>query len=256
MKTLIAVLAVIFAAQTYAADPVVCAPTGPDMRPCKPPAVKVNGRCTIVKEKVVPCPPLPAPVVVTKEVIKEVPVPGPVITKTYPVEVIKYVELESPWEIMAYAQFGAHLTTSGYPSTLPTQTQLNGSFNNWGVWNVGTEFHIKPYRLGLRTAVGNNGISGLVQVFPVQGRLNWYIGAGGGYTQYPFYRPSVPYVQRYFDVQIGTGVEYAFTDHIIGLADLKASVPMPWTDAPNLTWYDVGQSFKQTSILVGVGYRF
>ena len=253
MKTLIALLMLSFAASTFAATPNVCTP-GPDLRPCKAPAVKVNGRCTIVKDAPAPA---PCPVVAPVTIIKEVPVlvPGPVQVK----EVIKIVEVQKPdpWEIMVYAQFGGHWNTNAYPSTLPTQLTLNGyPFNNWGVWNVGTEFHLKHINMGLRTSVGNNGIGGMVQVFPVQGRLNWYIGAGGAYTQYPFYRPSAPHVQRYFDIQVGTGIEYAFTPHWIGLVDLKASVPVPWTNAPNLTWYDVGQSFKQTAGLVGIGYRF
>ena len=253
MKTFILALALLFAVPTLAADPVTCVP-GPDLRPCKPPAVKVNGRCTIVKEKVVPCP----PATVCPAVVVCPPVPVPVV-KIVEKEVIKIVEVEkpNPWEIMVYAQFGGHWNTNAYPSTLPTQLELNGyPFNNWGVWNVGTEFHLKHINMGLRTSVGNNGIGGMVQVFPVQGRLNWYIGAGGAYTQYPFYRPSAPHVQRYFDVQVGTGIEYAFTPHWIGLVDLKASVPIPWTNAPSLTWYDVGQSFKQTAGLVGIGYRF
>src|SRR5512137_2821948 len=99
MRYLILALSLFLAAPAVAAEPNVCTP-GPDLRPCKPPAVKVNGRCTIVKEtiKEVPaqCPPavVPAPVVVTKEVVKEV-----------PVEVVKIVEVEkeSPWENMVFA---------------------------------------------------------------------------------------------------------------------------------------------------------
>ena len=254
MKTLIIALLLAISTPALAADAATCKP-GPDLRPCKPPAVKVNGRCTIVKETIkevaAPCPPAPAPVVVIKEV------PGPTVTKTYPVEVIKYVELESPWENMVFARFGAHWNTNGYPSNMPTQTQLNAyPFANWGSWDVGTEFHYKPLRLGLRSGVGNNGINGLLQFFPVQGRLNWYIGAGAAYTQYPFYRPSVPTVQRYWDFQAATGVEYAFTKHWVGLADLRWSMPIPWTNAPPLTNADVGNSLLQTALLVGVGYRF
>ena len=237
-----------------AAEPTVCTP-GPDLRPCKPPAVKVNGRCTIVKETIkevpVPCPPAPAPVVVTKEVL----VPGPVQVK----EVVKIVEVEkeSPWENMVFARFGAHWNTGGYPSNLPTQTTLNAyPFANWGSWDVGTEFHYKPLRLGLRSGVGNNGINGLIQVFPVQGRLNWYIGAGAAYTQYPFYRPTVPQVQRYWDIQVATGVEYAFTKNWVGLLDARASVPIPWTNTDSLTWDDFGAAMSQTAVFVGVGYRF
>jgi hypothetical protein len=252
MRKFIIALALLFALPVYAAEPVVCAP---DTRACKPPAVKVNGRCTIIKEVPAPCPPVPAPVVVTKEVIKEV--PGPVVTKTYPVEVIKLVELESPWENMVFARFGAHWNTNGYPSTLQTQDTLNAyPFANWGSWDVGTEFHYKPARMGLRSSVGNNGISGIVQVFPVQGRLNWYIGAGAAYTQYPFYRPTVPNIQRYWDIQAATGVEYAFTKNIIGLADVRASVPVPWTNTNSLTWNDFGSAMGQTAVMVGVGYRF
>jgi len=250
MRNLIIALLMSFALPTFAAD--VCTP-GPDKRPCKPPAVKVDGRCTIVKEKIVPCPVVVAPA----PIIKLVEVPGPVVTKTYPVEVIKLVEKESPWEIMAFAQVGAHWNTNGYPTTLETQDRLNGyPFNNWGVWAVGTEFHVIPYRLGFRSSVGNNGISGLIQVFPVQGRLNWYVGAGGAYTQYPFYRSTVPEVQRYWDVQVATGVEYAFTKHVIGLADLRASVPVPWTNTDPLTNAQFATALKQTSLMVGVGYRF
>ena len=254
MRNLIVALLMLFAVPTFAAD--VCAP-GPDNRPCKPPAVKVNGRCTIVKEKIVPCPPVPAPVI--KEVIKEV--PGPVqvriAIRDVFVEKIVYVEKVSPWEIMAFAQIGAHWNTNGYPTDLQTQDRLNGyPFNNWGVWAVGTEFHIIPYRLGLRTSVGNNGMSGLVQVFPIQGRLNWYVGAGAAYTQYPFYRSTVPPVQRYWDVQVATGVEYAFTEHVIGLADLRASVPVPWTNTAPLTNVEFGTALAQSSLMVGVGYRF
>ena len=254
MRYFILALSLLFAVPTLAAEPNVCKP-GPDLRPCKPPAVKVNGRCTIVKETVkevaAPCPPavVPAPVIITKEVIKEV-----------PVEVVKLVtvEKESEWENMVFARFGAHWNTNGYPSNYPTQTQLNAyPFANWGSWDVGTEFHYKPWRLGLRSGVGNNGISGLLQVFIIQGpKLNWYAGAGAAYTQYPFYRPTVPYVQRYWDVQVATGVEYAFTKNIIGLADLRASVPIPWTNTARLTNNDFGSALSQTALLVGVGYRF
>lgn len=251
MRNLIIAFALALAIPAYAADagPTVCTP-GPDLRPCKAPAVKVNGRCTIVKETVkevvTPCPPAVIPTVVTKEV--------PVDR-----EVVKIVEVEreSPWETMVFARFGAHWNTNGYPSVLQTQTQLNAyPFANWGSWDVGTEFHYKPWRVGLRSAVGNNGISGLIQVFPVQGRLSWYIGAGAAYTQYPFYRPTVPSIQRYWDIQAATGVEYAFTKNIIGLADIRASVPVPWTNAPSLTWNDFGSAMAQTAGFIGVGYRF
>lgn len=257
MKTFIIAfsLALAFALPTYAAPPTLCVP-GPDLRPCVKGSVKVNGRCTVIKEVPVevlkevqlPC----SPVTVIKEV--PVPVPGPVQIQ----EVIKYVEVEkvSPWDNMVFAQFGAHLSTNGYPSKIQTQEQLNGEFNNWGSYNIGTEFHFKPAHLGLRTFVGNNGIGGMLQVFPVQGRLSWHIDAGAAYTQYPFYRPSVPVVQRYWDLQVGTGIEYAFTEHIIGLFDLKSSIPLPWTDAPPLDWNTVGKSFEQTAALVGIGYRF
>lgn len=247
MRNLIIALLMSFALPTFAAD--VCKP---DTRACKPPAVKVNGRCTIVKEKVViaPCPVVVAPAPVVKVI--EVPVEVYVYRTT-----TVLVEKESPWEIMAFAQVGAHWNTNGYPSTLQTQDRLNGyPFNNWAVWAVGTEFHVIPYRLGFRSSIGNNGISGLIQVFPVQGRLNWYVGAGGAYTQYPFYRSTVPEVQRYWDIQVATGVEYAFTKHVIGLADLRASVPVPWTNTDPLTNAQFGTALKQTSLMVGVGYRF
>ena len=271
MKTLIALLMLSFAVPTFAAEPAICVGcpkvTKVHKEPfkCKKGLEKVvcggQVRCLAPKAKAEAKPvcPVVEPTVVTKEVVKEVPVPGPVVIKEVVVtkEVVKLVEKEDPWEIMVYGQFGAHWNTNGYPSTMPTQTNLNGyPFNNWGSWNVGTEFHLKHIRMGLRTYVGNNGIGGLVQVFPVQGRLNWYIGAGGAYTQYPFYRPTVPYVQRYFDIQVGTGVEYAFTPHLVGLADLKGGFPIPWTNAPSLTWNDVGNSFMQSQFLVGLGYRF
>lgn len=244
MKTAIALASLLLANAAYA-DAYL-----PPPKACKPPAVKINGQCTIVKEVVKEVPaPAPAPVVVTKEVVKEVPVEK-VVTKT--VEVQK----ESPWEVMAFARIGAHVNTHGYPSDLYTQRTLGGSFNNWGTWDVGYEFHHKGARLGVRTAVGNNGVSGILQVFPVQGRLNWYIGAGMAVTQTPFYRPTVPTVQRYFDVQVATGLEYAFSKHFVGLADLRAGIPLPWSDGAPLTWGDVGTSLGQTALMVGLGYRF
>lgn len=256
MRYVILALSLLFAVPALAAEPTVCAP-GPDLRPCKPPAVKVNGRCTIVKEKVVPCPPVPAPVVCPT--CPSVPAPV-IVEKEVLREYVKIVEVEkeSEWENMVFARFGAHWNTNGYPSSYPTQTQLNAyPFANWGSWDVGTEFHYKPYRLGLRSGVGNNGISGVLQFFIIQGpKLNWYAGAGAAYTQYPFYRPTVPYVQRYWDVQVATGVEYAFTRNIVGLADLRASVPIPWTNTVPLTNNAFGSALSQTALLVGVGYRF
>ena len=255
MRTFIIVLSLLLAAPTFAAEQLVCPPRGPDLRPCKPPAVKVNGRCTIVKETIKEVPAQCPPVVVPAPVVKEV--PGPVQIKEVVVTKVVEVEKESPWENMVFARFGAHWNTNGYPSTLPTQTNLNAyPFANWGSWDVGTEFHYKPLRLGLRSGVGNNGINGLAQFFIVQGNLNWYVGAGAAYTQYPFYRPSVPTVQRYWDLQVATGVEYAFTKHWVGLGDLRWSMPIPWTNTVPLTNADVGNSLLQTTLFVGVGYRF
>ncbi len=166
------------------------------------------------------------------------------------------VEVEKPsdWEIMAFGQFGVHKNTNGYPS--PTDERLHGKFNNWGTWQFGTEFHYKPVPLGLRIQAGNNGIGAIAQVFPVQGRLNWYVGPGLAFTAYPFYRPTAPEVERYWDLQLWTGVEYAFTKHLIGLADLRVNLPLPRTDVPALTGKNVTDSLKQTAAFVGLGYRF
>lgn len=249
MKKIFVILSLVFASHIWAVEPQICKP---DFRACKPPAVKINGRCTIVKEK--ECsPPIVETKVVEKEVIVEKIVEKVIVKET--VNTVIQVE-KSPWEIMAFARFGIHWNTNGYPSNYQTQTDLNGVFNNWGSWDVGTEFHFTPLRLGLRTSIGNNGIDGLFQFFPMQGRLSWYVGAGMAYTQYPFYRPTVPYVQRYFDFRLGTGVEYAFTKHVIGLADLRAGFPIPWTNTAPLTWNDVGRSLTETALMLGVGYRF
>ena len=273
MKTIAIIASLLFATSAFAADKVLdgngrCVNCPPPKKvfhepfKCKPGLEKVEckgkHRCVKPKAKVVeapvvvPAPPCPKPaepatktVIVTKEVLK-----------TVTVQKVVEVERASPWEIMAFGRFGAHYNTGGYPSTQPGQEQLNGKFNNWGTWDVGTEFHLKPVHLGLRTSIGNNGIAGLLQVFPIQGRLNWYLGAGGAFTAYPFYRPTVPQVGRSFDVQVATGVEYAFTPHLIGLADLRASVPVPWTNAPGLTWDHVGSALTETAVLVGLGYRF
>jgi hypothetical protein len=178
-----------------------------------------------------------------------------VVEKTVVVEKVVEVEKASPWEIMAFGEFGVHKNSHGYPS--PTDSRLHGKFNNWGSWQFGTEFHYKPVYLGLRTFAGNNGVGAIAQVFPVQGRLNWYIGPGISYTAYPFYAPVVPEVARFWDLQLWTGLEYAFTPHLIGLADLRASLPLPESKGTGpLTGKNVRDSLSQTAAFLGIGYRF
>jgi len=200
------------------------------------------------------------------KVIKTAPVcsaPEVVIIPPKVIVVEKTIEVEkpSPWEIMVFGEFGVHKNTGGYDDpTQITQKNLRGKFNNWGVWQFGTEFHYLPFRLGLRTQAGNNGFGAVAQVFPVQGaaggKLNWYIGPGVAYTSNPFYRPTVPEVQRYWDLQLWTGVEYEAIPHLVILADVRADLPLPWSNSYTLTSKNVTDALKQTALLVGVGYRF
>jgi hypothetical protein len=202
--------------------------------------------------------PIPARVEVVEKVVERV-VEKPVVvekvvTKEVVKEVVKEVPAESPWQIMAYGQVGAHADTDGYPATTGAgeQQDLHGRENNWISYGGGTEFHHLPTGLGLRAFVGNNGIGGLLQLFPVQGKnLSWYVGAGAAFTEYPFYRPTVPAVAREFDFQVGTGVEYALTKNLILLCDAKASIPLGSVSGEQL-----GKALLQTSLLAGLGYRF